>query len=94
MDFVEATRAAGGLVHEGAFFVCLFRATPQCMEVPRLGVESELQLPAYTTATAMPDVSLVCDLLHSSWQRRILNPLSEARDESCVLVDAGQVRHH
>ena len=25
------------------------------MEVPRLGVESELQLPAYTTATAMPD---------------------------------------
>ena len=64
------------------------------MEVLRLEVESELQLPAYTTATAMPDVSLVCDLLHSSWQRRILNPLSEARDESCVLVDAGQVRHH
>ena len=25
------------------------------MEVPRLGVESELQLPAFTTATAMPD---------------------------------------
>lgn len=24
-------------------------------EVPKLGVESELQLPAYTTATAMPD---------------------------------------
>ena len=24
------------------------------MEVPRLGVELELQLPAYTTATAMP----------------------------------------
>ena len=24
------------------------------MEVPRLGVESELRLPAYTTATAMP----------------------------------------
>uniref|UniRef100_A0A8C3W577 Uncharacterized protein n=1 Tax=Catagonus wagneri TaxID=51154 RepID=A0A8C3W577_9CETA len=27
---------------------------PQRMEVPRLGVKSELQLPAYTTATAMP----------------------------------------
>ena len=26
------------------------------MEVSRLGVESELQLPAYTTATAMPDL--------------------------------------
>ena len=25
------------------------------MEVPRQGVESELQLPAYTTATAKPD---------------------------------------
>ena len=32
------------------------------MEVPRLGVESELQLPAYTTATAMPDPSNVWDL--------------------------------
>ena len=45
------------------------------MEVPRLGVELELQLPAYTTATAMPDPSRVCDLYHSSWQRRILNTL-------------------
>ena len=26
------------------------------MEVPRLGVESELQPPAYTAATAMPDL--------------------------------------
>ena len=30
-------------------------AYSQHMEVPRLGVESELQLMAYTTATAMPD---------------------------------------
>ena len=28
---------------------------PQHMEIPRLGVKLELQLPAYTTATAMPD---------------------------------------
>ena len=47
----------------------------QCMEVPRLGVESELQLPAYTTATAILDLSRVCDLHHSSWQHQILNPL-------------------
>ena len=39
---------------------CLFRATP--MEVPRLGAESKLQLPADTTATATPDPSLLCDL--------------------------------
>ena len=37
------------------------------MEVPRLGVKSELQLPAYATAyaTTMPDPSLFCDLHHS-----------------------------
>ena len=32
------------------------------MEVPRLGVESELQLPAYATATATQNPSHVCDL--------------------------------
>ena len=31
------------------FFFSLFRATPRHMEVPKLGVESEPQLPAYTT---------------------------------------------
>ena len=50
------------------------------MEVPRLGVESELQLLAYTTATATWDPSRICDPHHSSQQRWILNPLSEARD--------------
>ena len=38
---------------KGFFF--LFTAAPAHMEVPRLGVESELQLPAYTTAAATPD---------------------------------------
>ena len=32
---------------------------PQHMEVPSLGVESELQLPAYTTAIAIQDMSRV-----------------------------------
>ena len=49
------------------------------MEVPRLGVELELQLLVYATATAMWDPSL-CNLHHSSQQCQILNPLSEARD--------------
>ena len=34
---------------------------PQHMEVGRLGVESELQPPAYTTATVTPDPSLAYD---------------------------------
>ena len=61
---------------------------PQHMEVPRLRVESEL---TYTTATAMPDLSHVCELHHSSWQCWILNPLSEARDRTYILMDPGRI---
>ena len=50
------------------------------MEVPRLGVESELQPLAHATATASRDGSHLCDLQDSSWQHWILNPQSEARD--------------
>ena len=56
------------------------------MEVPRLEVESKLYLPAYATATAIPDPSCVCDLHHSSWQYRILNPLTKARDQTHNLM--------
>ena len=64
------------------------------MAVPRLGVELELQLLAYTTATAMLDPSHVCDLYHSSWQFWILNQMSGARDWTCVLMDTSRVRYH
>ena len=62
------------------------------MEVSRLGVESELQLLAYTTATAMWDLSSICDLHHSSGQRQIINLLSKARDQTLVLMDTSQFR--
>ena len=65
------------------FFLLLKRAVPKAYrgsQVPRLGVESELQLPAYATATATQDLSRVFDLHHSSQQHRMVNPLSEARD--------------
>ena len=62
------------------------------MEVPRLGVESELQLPAYTGATAFRDLSRVCDLHHSSRRCWILNPLSKARGQTHILMDPSQVR--
>ena len=48
------------------------------MEVPRLGVQTQLKLPVYTTATAKPDLSHVANLHHSSGQCQILNPLSKA----------------
>ena len=64
------------------------------MEVPRLGVEWELQPLVYTTAMATPDLSRVCDTQHISRQHQILNPLSEARDGTCVLMDTSQIRFH
>ena len=64
------------------------------MEVPRLGVESELQVPTYTRATATPDQSHVCDLHHSSQQRQFLNPLSEARDKTRNLTVPSRIHFH
>ena len=64
------------------------------MEVPRLGVQSELQLLAYTTATGTRDRSHVCDLHHSSWQHWFLNPLSEAWNQTHILMDTSQVHYH
>ena len=83
------------------FFVYLFFVFlglyPWHMEVLRLGVQSEQKLPAYTTATvtatAATDLSRAWDLRHSSRQCQILNPLSEARDRTRVLMDASQVRY-
>ena len=66
---------------------------PRPMEVPRLGVRSELHLPAHTTATAGRDLSGVCDLHHSSRPRRILNPRREARDGTRILMDTSRVRN-
>ena len=64
----------------------------QHMDVPRLGVEWELQLLAYATATRDP--SCICDLHHSSQQCWILNPLSEARDPTCNLMVLSQIHFH
>ena len=61
------------------------------MEVPRLGVQLELQLLAYATATAIPDPSCICDLHHGSRQCPILNPRSTARDRTQILMDTSWV---
>ena len=61
------------------------------MEVPRLGDESELQLPAHPEATARQDPSRVFKLHHSSQRHRILNPLSEARDRTLILMVPSQI---
>ena len=55
------------------FVFCFLGPYPQHMEVPRLRVQSELQLLVYTTATERQDPSHICDLHRSSQQCRILN---------------------
>ena len=61
------------------------------MEVPR---QVELQLLAYTTTTATPDPSHLCELHHSSLQHWILNLLREVRNQTCILMDASQIHYH
>ena len=63
------------------------------IEVPRLGIESELQPLAYATAIAMWDLSCICNLYHSP-QHLILNPLSKTTDRTCILIDASQICFH
>ena len=46
---------------------------------------------AHATAAAAPDPSSAYDLRCSSWQRWILNPVSEAKDRSLMLVDTSRV---
>ena len=52
-------------------------------------------MPAYTTATAMLDPSHVCDLCCNLRQCWILNPPSEARDRTRILMDTmlGSLSH-
>ena len=66
------------------YFLVVLELHLQHMEVPRLGVELELYLPAYVTA--MQGLSCVCDLHHSSQQCQILNPLSKARGQTHNLM--------
>ena len=47
----------------------------------------ELQLLAYTIARVTPDLSYIFDLCPSLQQLGILNPLSEARDRTRILMD-------
>ena len=71
---------------EGFFFL---GPHPQHMEVLRLGVESEPQLPASTIATATPEPSL--------WPTPQLtampdpDPLSEARDGTLDFMDPSRI---
>ena len=76
-----------------SFFFFFFFLGPhlQYMEVPRLGVELELQLLAYTAATATPHPTRICGLHRSFRQHQILNPLGDTRVQTCILMDASRI---
>ena len=76
------------------FLFLLFRAATKNYEVPRLGVESELWLPAYVIVTATWDLSLTGSLHYSSRQCQILNPTEGTRDGTYVLMNTSQVLYH
>ena len=81
-------------LYKYSFFFFFFRATPTTYGSSQArGAASELQLPAYTTVTATWDLIHVCNLHHSSGQRKILNPLSEARDQTRVVMDMSWVHY-
>ena len=69
------------------FFLFLLRAILTAYG----GFQSRSRIGACATTTAMPDPSHICDLHHSSWQRWILNPPSEAKDHICFIVDTSQI---
>ena len=62
------------------YFFFFFRAAGEAYGSSQARVKLGLELLAYTTATATPDLSHIFDLYHSSRQRWIFNPLGRARD--------------
>ena len=64
------------------------------MEAPRLGVESELQLLASLHHSHSHSHARSEQILQSALQLKAtldLNPLNEARDQTCILMDASQI---
>ena len=79
----------GGWVEQGLRFfpLLLFTWHTHHMEVPRLGVRSELQLKPTPQPWKHGYPSCIFNLCCSFWQCQIINPLTEARDLSCVLTE-------
>ena len=70
---------------------CLFRATPAAHGGTQArGWIWDVAAGLHHSHTVW-DLSHICDLHHSSQQHQILSPLSKARDQTCILLDASQI---
>ena len=74
-----------------SLFFLLFRAAPTGYGGSQARGQIGATATAQATATVTPDLSLVCNLYCSSWQRWILNPLSEARHRTHNLMVASRI---
>ena len=82
LDIVQFKRPIEGFLF---LFFFIFRATPQHMEVPRLGVESELwSLPQPQQHQVKAESETYTVALQECW---ILNPLSKVRDQTHIRMD-------
>ena len=74
--------------------IFFFRAAPKaygsCQARDRIGAAA----PSLHHSPSNMGSERVCDLYHSSWQRWIPNSLSEARDQTCILMVTSQIRFH
>ena len=68
------------------FFIGRFRASPTAYG------GSQARGVARASHSHSHDLSLVCNLHHSSRQCWILNPLSKAKDQTCVFMNTSQIR--
>ena len=91
--FLNITNSTSILCISWFSFFFFLGLHPRHMEIPKQRVEWELQLSAYTTATATRDLSCICDLHHSSQHARSLT-LNGARVWTHAPMDASQVRYH
>ena len=94
-SFQEGLQAllAGINTHFSSFvpYFCFLGLHLQCMYGSSQARCQIRQMLAYTTATATQDLSRLCDLHYNSRQRWIPNPLTVARDWSCILVDTSHI---
>ena len=70
-------------------FLCACVAAPVAPGSSQARGPIRAEAKAYTTAMAYP--SHICDLYCSLQEHRILNPLSEARDRTHILMDTSWV---
>ena len=70
------------------FYFCPFRATPVAYGSSQARDPVKAAAAGLHLSHSNARSSRICDLHQSSQQHRILNPLSEARDQTHILVDA------